>query len=510
LASTLEEMIQEVTRLDESKDYQGAEVVYRNIIENFPDIKARGQHALGVMLFNFDPKKKIEGVYLNFESSRSFPECGIAYAQLLGAANFPKSANFWYEFATQRLDIQADELLEKTAESNSWNDLVNDEIQINNAALDGDRYALFLSLWYGSLENAKRYEYSLQEFIDSFKLTNDSSNSQISIDKILITFSVFRLMSNPSSQDCKVYLQNLSTAGNSLANFWLNLNTKVNGQEFHEPFSLNLSPDQQIELRTSLQEMIGIGDEVARAWGEMGLEILDLVDNTESNQEELIHFDPQAHKKLVVNGAESNVCVRHLTELNAGGAAICASESGLQNWFNFDFGFDCWVQIMTMHESIRSDEVIGLIVNPYGPWTTSAEGRGYVEFVSGLNPGDVVPSGFALNGISTARKVSWGFIEGPDLQQTWPSLTVKNCLGITTFNVYEPEDFEDDFDLEIPINGELVAFNLLPEEKDEIANQAQEEIDQLLISWNQYPFVILRKEHLALFNLVDRLNFEFN
>ncbi len=73
----------------------------------------------------------------------------------------------------------------------------------------------------------------------------------------------------------------------------------------------------------------------------------------------------------------------------------------------------------------------------------------------------------------------------------------------------DPEDLSDVdedgtsteyFEMEIPIKGELVAFNFLvgfPEE-----HEGSVEFDEDLGDWNEFPFVVLKKEYAQKIGLI--------
>ena len=215
--------------------------------------------------------------------------------------------------------------------------------------------------------------------------------------------------------------------------------------------------------------------------------------------------------------------VRHAGEIELGGSACQAWASGGSTWFKFSTGFDCHAEVATLYESSNSNECLGFVILTYGPWADSSLGELLMQFIGSREIGDELPSAFMSNGIKRAFGPKWGFIESEDgfadewenyeqiLKNGMPGIYVSDntTFGIRTWGMSDPEDLSDVdedgtsteyFEIEIPIKGELVAFNFLvglPEERE-----GSVEFDEDLGDWNEFPFVVLKKEYAQKIGLI--------
>lgn len=189
------------------------------------------------------------------------------------------------------------------------------------------------------------------------------------------------------------------------------------------------------------------------------------------------YFSPPAGIERV---KAKKLVARHYADIYAGGAAAYAFEFGSESWFEFYFGFDCTFSLEVLIDEKRKEEIIGFIIGPES-WT-GAKLRVGQEIPRGLIKG--LDRTFSLESII---KID----EDSELENQPVSIKVKKNLNFTTGTIDEPADFDSyEIDDVIEISGELIAFNFNID-PDDLKN---DDLEQELLSFNQYPFMVIKKE----------------
>ena len=198
-------------------------------------------------------------------------------------------------------------------------------------------------------------------------------------------------------------------------------------------------------------------------------------------------FSEYQNKQLNINDIElrDQITTRHYGEMKAGGAVINLVEIG-EVEIELNLGFDCYAQISTIHTSPENQEVVGIVVLTYGPWTMPGGwGSRYVTYVNELAYGDIFPSNFLLEGCEKIHFIS-DFIENgtPNIY------AIERYLGITSYS--EIGDIESTSELEfvIPMSGDYVVGNLIY--GDPVSPEELQALDEG--NWNQWPFIVIRKD----------------
>jgi hypothetical protein len=120
-------------------------------------------------------------------------------------------------------------------------------------------------------------------------------------------------------------------------------------------------------------------------------------------------------------------------------------------------GFDCWANTATIHRTPKSDEVIGVLITTYGPWTATSEGQAVVTLLESAQPGECLPVGLLLLGIGTAKPSQFPVAKGDHWILQPQPLTVRSMLVVATS--IDPDPVEPD-DHDVAGEGALAMFNL--------------------------------------------------
>lgn len=208
----------------------------------------------------------------------------------------------------------------------------------------------------------------------------------------------------------------------------------------------------------------------------------------------------------------ASITIRHLKEIElpVGGLSIVA-DSG-ESWFSLETGFDCWAHLATVHETPQSKEILGLLVTTYGEWTGTPLGTGFVRYVETLTPGDLMPTGFMLSGISNATPPPTNFAGGSMSKDSGLSIDSRVVIvddpcfeGYLCIWADDPtfEQIIKEQDLAIiEISGTLVVRNLYPD----VADLAIDDLGQFYNSepsdaedgiWNDRPFLLIKSDFAA-------------
>jgi len=207
-----------------------------------------------------------------------------------------------------------------------------------------------------------------------------------------------------------------------------------------------------------------------------------------------------------------SVTVRHLSEIYLGAASFALVSDMPTCWLNFELGYDCWAHIATVHESAQSDEIIGLVVTAYGPWTGTGFGKEFIKYVDTLAVGDPLPANFMLDGISRAMAPLNGFVTSQGRAiATDVKFAANSGIRFVPSGVFEFADIEGSGEKSIDIQmvGEISAFNLLIGSEQEyeenwgknLQNLNSEIFGEIIDGWNEFPFFIVRSDFINRFGL---------
>lgn len=204
-------------------------------------------------------------------------------------------------------------------------------------------------------------------------------------------------------------------------------------------------------------------------------------------------FAEYLDKELNIKDVElrDKITTRHHSEVYAGGAVINLLEvEGVG--IELNLGFDCHAQISTIHASPDDQEVVGVIVLTYGPWTISGGwGSTYVGYVSKLAKGDKVPPSFLLEGCEKIH-----FLEDFIENQKPKIYSIEEYLGFTSYSDIDEIESISELEFSIPMSGEFVVGNLIY--GNPVTSEELQALDEG--NWNEWPFIVIRKD------IYDRIN----
>lgn len=205
-------------------------------------------------------------------------------------------------------------------------------------------------------------------------------------------------------------------------------------------------------------------------------------------------FQEYFDKKLQIQDVElrDHLATRHFAEVNTGYGAVNLLEfggAGMQLYL----GFDCHFQVSTIHLSRGAQEIVGLVILPYGPWTMPGGfGSTYVDYVNKLGKNDEIPAEFLLDGCERIHFIS-DFTEN-NMPKVY---SIKRYLGYSGYSEIDEVGSQSELEFVVPMSGDFVVGNLIY--GDPVSHEELKALDEG--NWNEWPFIVIRKD------IYDRMSF---